>query len=138
MVVAFCGVLPDLLSPHLSLDSRHTALSHTVWAWILFGVLILIARRFAVKFLTHSLTLLCVLSYGGHIACDYITGGVSLFYPLHPAVQGDNYLPYWLWITCDGFLLIYLYLVYRWLPLRKRIRERKASSPLATTMTPGG
>ena len=33
-----------------------------------------------------------------------------------------GYLPYWLWITSDGLLLLYLYLVYRWLPLRRKIK----------------
>jgi hypothetical protein len=129
-VVALCGALPDILSPHLSLDARYTALSHTVWAWVLFSILFLILRKALPQTLSSSLVALCICAYGGHIVCDSITGGVSLFYPINPDVQGENYLPYWLWITCDGFLILYLYLVYRWLPLRNRIREIKASARL--------
>jgi len=114
-----------MLSPHLSLDARYTALSHTAWAWILFSALIIILRGIMPKIAPPSLAVLCICAYGGHILCDLITGGVSLFYPLNSAVQGGNYLPYWLWITCDGILILYLYLVYRWLPLRKQIRERR-------------
>lgn len=128
LLVAVCGASPDVLSPHLYLDSRHTAYSHTVWAWLIFAVLTLassqlkcVRQRFSVRVL-----ILCVLAYGGHIFCDLITGGVSLFYPWNPAVQGKNYLPYWLWITCDSLLIIYFYLIYRWLPLRKRMRARQA------------
>lgn len=134
--VALCGALPDILSPHLSLDARYTALSHTVWAWLIFGALILILHGIVPKIAAPSLAALCICAYGGHIFCDLITGGVSLLYPLNSTVQGENYLPYWLWITCDGILILYLYVVYRWLPLRKRIRER--SNAASATMSPAG
>lgn len=130
LIVAFCGVLPDLLSPHLSLDARHTALSHTVWAFLAFSLVVgLLAWRWPTVF-SRPMTVLCVVAYGGHLLCDAITGRVALFHPFWPAIQGKNVLPYWLWIACDGSLLLYLYLVYRWLPLRRKIKARNHPSPL--------
>jgi membrane-bound metal-dependent hydrolase YbcI (DUF457 family) len=126
MLVAVCGVLPDILSPHLSLDDRHVALSHTLWAFLTFSVLVgLLNRRWPTAF-TPSISLLCIAAYGGHLACDAITGGIALFYPLIRTVQGKNYLPYWLWITCDGLLILYVYFVYRWLPLRRNFKAKRA------------
>lgn len=125
-LVAFCGALPDLLSPHLSLEARHTAFSHTVWAFVVCSVLVAVLAWSLPKVFSLPISFLCIAAYGGHILCDAITGGVSLFYPLSTEVQGKNYLPYWLWITSDGLLVLYLYLVYRWLPLRRKLRKRQA------------
>ncbi len=130
-LVALCGALPDILSPHLYLDSRYTALSHTLWAFLLFVPFIGALAWLFPRIFILPISLLCIAAYGGHIACDAITGGVSLFYPYSHTVQGKNYLPYWLWITSDGLLVLYIYLVYRWLPLRRRFRERRTAAPLA-------
>jgi len=120
-IVAVCGMLPDLASPHLTLDDRHTAFSHTAWAALLFGAVVAaLAIRFP-KRIPPSFASLCFGAYSGHLACDAITGGIPLFYPSSTAIVGRNYLPYWLWITCDGALVLYLYFVYRWLPLRRKI-----------------
>ena len=126
-IVALCGALPDILSPHLSLEDRYTAYSHTVYAAAIFTALIGILSIFSP--LLRRLSILCILAYSGHIACDMISGGVALFYPYRIQVYGDAYMPYWLWITSDGLLILYLYLVYRWLPLRKKIRKRPNTTP---------
>lgn len=125
-IVSLCGVLPDVLSPHLTLDDRHTSLSHTAWAALLFGVVIARLAWRLPKLFPPAFARLCFAAYAGHLACDAITGGIPLFYPISPAVFGKNYLPYWLWITCDGALLLYLYLVYRWLPLRRKLHASKS------------
>jgi Ca2+/Na+ antiporter len=130
-IVAFCGALPDILSPHLSLESRYTALSHSVYALGIFIALIGIASIFSP--LLRRLSILCILAYAGHIACDMISGGVALFYPQRIHVYGDAYIPHWLWITSDGLLLLYIYLVYRWLPLRRRLKLKSPHTMIAAT-----
>lgn len=77
-----------------------------------------------------TIAVLCIGAYGTHIFCDLITGGVPLFSPLVLGVYGGPYLPFWSWIVLDGALLVYVYLVYRWLPLRRRI--------IPTARTPAG
>lgn len=120
-LVALCGALPDILSPHLSLDARHEAPSHTIWALLAFALLVVMLTWWRPRLFTPAISGLCIAAYAGHIACDAITGGVAFFFPFG-GVQGRNYLPYWLWITSDGLLLLHLYLVYRWLPLRRKIK----------------
>lgn len=120
-LVALCGALPDILSPHLSLDARYEAPSHTIWALLAFALLVVMLTWWQPRIFTPAVSGLCIAAYAGHIACDAITGGVAFFFPFG-GVQGRNYLPYWLWITSDGLLLLYLYLVYRWLPLRRKIK----------------
>jgi membrane-bound metal-dependent hydrolase YbcI (DUF457 family) len=127
-LVALCGVLPDVLSPHLYLDSRHTALSHTLWAFAVFAAAALLLRRFRPALLPAPLALLCICAYGGHILCDYLTGGVAFLYPCSTKISGKNHLPYWLWITCDGLLILYFYMIYRWIPLRRRFLDKKRLS----------
>lgn len=128
LLVAACGVLPDLLSPHLTLDTRHTALSHTALAALLFAMAVTACARRWPATLTPRLTLLCIAAYAGHLACDAITGGIAPWLPYSPVVIGENLLPYWLWIVCDGALILYLYLIYRWLPLRRRLRAHSSPS----------
>lgn len=120
MLVGFCGALPDVLSPHLSLDGRYAALSHTWWALLLFTGVIAILRWRAPRLFTSAISLLCIAAYAGHLFCDGITGGIAFKYPFDTAVFGKNYLPYWLWSASDCALFMYFYLIYRWLPLRRK------------------
>ena len=123
LIVALCGALPDILSPHLNLDDRHAAYSHTLWAYGLFILLFLLSAKSGLLKLGNRVLGLCIIAYGGHMFCDAITGGVALFYPFSFKVTGKNYLPFWLWVTIDGLLLLYLYLVYRWIPMRNKIKS---------------
>jgi len=128
-LVALCGALPDILSPHLSLYARYAAPSHTIWALLGFAIFIGALAKWRPRIFTPAISGLCIASYAGHIACDAITGGVVLFLP-YGGVQGGNYLPHSLWIISDGLLLFYLYLVYRWLPLRRKIKTGSKAAGL--------
>lgn len=121
-----------MLSPHLSLDARHSALSHTVWAFLVFSLVIGVLKWRRPKLFTPAIAALCIAAYGFHLFCDAITGGIALFYPLTKDVQGKALLPFWLWIASDGLLLIYFYLVYRWLPLRRKLKaSSRLTAPIA-------
>lgn len=122
--IAFCGVLPDVVSPHLGLDSRHASLSHTLWAFGAFALLLLGLTRMSKSRLSPRVAAMGAVAYGAHLACDAISGGIPWLLPVDSEILGDNYLPHWLWIVSDGALLFYVYLVYRWLPLRRRLRRR--------------
>jgi hypothetical protein len=127
LIVSICGAFPDMLSPHLSLDARHASLSHSVFALVFFACFI-----GAVSFyssLLRRLGFLCVFAYAAHIFCDLISGGVSLFYPYSFQVFGGGYMPFWFWITSDLALILYLYFVYRWIPLRKKASHSKIPAP---------
>ena len=48
---------------------------------------------------------------------------------MEPLVWGDTWLPFGTWFIFDGALLAYAYLVYRWLPLRRRITRSRDFAP---------
>lgn len=122
-IVGMAGVLPDALSPHLSLAARHASHSHSLPAFFAFMGGALVISRFVRRPESARVAMLACFAYGAHIACDAITGGVGLFLPFSNAVVGDNYLPYWSWDALDLALLFYVYMVFRWLPLRRRLTK---------------
>jgi len=90
--VAFAGVLPDLLSPHLGLEARHAAFSHSLVAWALF-VLLLAAVSLHPRLRAHRVLLaICAGAYLAHLLCDLVTGGVPLLAPFEPAIWGEAWL----------------------------------------------
>ena len=127
-LVCLSGALPDLLHPHLSLEARQASLSHTLWACLLFAVLVCVIARLSGK-ITRPVAWLCIAAYGGHIFLDGITGGVALLQPLSDRVSGGNYLPYWCWTASDILLLVEFYLAFRWLPMRRQWKRKRAAVP---------
>lgn len=130
--VALAGVLPDVINPHLDLEARDDAFSHSLFAWMLFAGILALAARHPRLAPHRRILALCGAAYAIHIACDLITGGVPLFSPVESLVWGDAWLPFRSWFVFDGALLAYAYLVYRWLPLRRRIIR-----PRHLTRSPG-
>jgi membrane-bound metal-dependent hydrolase YbcI (DUF457 family) len=127
--VAFSGVLPDVLNPHLGLEARHEAFSHSLVAWMIFAGLLALTARHPRLAPHRRILALCGAAYAAHIACDLITGGVPLFAPIESLVWGDAWLPFRSWFVFDGALLVHAYLVYRWLPLRRRITRSRDFTP---------
>ena len=130
--VALSGTLPDILSPHLGLDARHAALSHSFAAWVVFSALLALMAAQRRLRAHRAVICLCGGAYLAHLLCDLITGGIPLLLPIEPEVWGDAWLPFSSWFVLDGVLIVYVYLVYRWLPLRWRIR-RPSPGPSAQT-----
>lgn len=127
--VAFSGVLPDALSPHVGLAARHAALSHSLAAWAIFTVLLALAAALS-PWLRRRRAVLCLCSgaYLAHLFCDLISGGVPLLAPFDPAIRGEAWVPFPSWFVFDGVLLFYVYVVHRWLPLRRRLRLSRSTS----------
>lgn len=123
-VVAFCGILPDVLSPHIYLEARYESLSHTMWAWLVFTAMVLVAGRTWRQRVSPQLQILCIAAYGLHLACDMISGGIALFYPLSPSIHGGHYISYPMWYVSDVLLFLYAWLDFRVLP-----RLRKSPTP---------
>ena len=127
--VALSGVLPDVINPHLGLEARHEAFSHSLVAWMIFAGLLALAARRSRLARHRRIIVLCGAAYAAHIVCDLITGGVPLFAPMEPLIWGDTWLPFGTWFIFGGALLAYAYLVYRWLPLRRRITRSRDFTP---------
>ena len=125
-IVAICGVLPDILSPHIYLDGRYGSWSHTLWAWLGFTVIVLVAglawkSRFGTR-----LQILCIAAYALHLAADMISGGITLFHPFSPAIHGGHFISYLMWYVSDVLLFLYAWLEFRVLP---RLRKRATRVP---------
>lgn len=121
-IVAFCGILPDVLSPHIYLEARYESLSHTLWVWLAFTALVLLAGRAWRSRFTFRLQVLCIAAYAMHLLCDMISGGIALFYPLSPTIHGGHFISYFMWYVSDVLLFL-----YAWLDLRVLPRLRKAA-----------
>jgi hypothetical protein len=126
-VVAFCGILPDVLSPHIYLEARYESLSHTLWAWLAFAAMVLVAGRAWRQRVSPQLRILCIAAYGLHLACDMISGGIALFYPLSPTIHGGHFISYLMWYVSDVLLFLHAWIVWRVLP---RLRKRRSSAPV--------
>jgi hypothetical protein len=107
--VAFCGILPDILRPHLGLSSRLTSFSHTVWFVMLALPIILI-----LSYLWHSrnfvrFAMICWFAILLHLCCDMISGGIAPFYPLFGIKIGFYHIQPKFWILLD-VMTIFLFL----------------------------
>jgi len=116
------GILPDLLSPHLSLHARLTSWTHNIW--FLMGMLppaLILGRRMAGG-LTMGVALWVALSL--HLAADMITGGISPLFPWGERV-GIRTIPFRFWWALDLFLVpSAVFLVYLVSRLDRRVQNR--------------
>lgn len=98
LLIGAFGLLPDLLSPHLSLRARYSSISHT--AWFLLGCLV-VAVVLAIALPTFRMTIgFCWFAVVLHVACDLISGGVRLFPPYDRPV-GKYWVPPRYWLPLD-------------------------------------
>jgi hypothetical protein len=111
---------------HIYLEARYELLSHTLWAWLAFTALVLLAGRVWKARINSRLQILCIAAYAMHLACDMISGGTALFYPLSPTIHGGHFISYLMWYVSDVLLFL-----YAWLEMRVLSRLRQRSSPAA-------
>ena len=127
-IVAFAGILPDVLAPHIHLEGRYQAFSHTVWACAIFAGLLLAANLARPKQLPRPLAALCLGAYLLHLLCDMISGGIAPFHPFSATRHGGHVVNYLVWYLCDVLLFLHAWLTWRILPgLRKRRLETAAA-----------
>ncbi len=108
LAFAFCGVLPDILHPHIGLGSRLTSFSHTLWfALLALPIIIILSylwHRSLIRF-----GMICWLAILLHLFCDMISGGIAPLYPMLSMKIGIYYIsPKW-WIPLD-IIIISLFL----------------------------
>lgn len=129
--LAFCGMLPDLVDPHLSLDSRHASWSHTLAAYAAFTLLVAIIARKKPLLVEAKFAALLSGAYLAHLVCDVFTGGGAFLLPFSSRVFGDHYLAFETWVFCDLASLAVAYVLLRVLPgLRRRRLDESRRPPL--------
>jgi membrane-bound metal-dependent hydrolase YbcI (DUF457 family) len=127
VAIGIAGAMPDLINPHLSLAARMTSLSHGLPFWGGLTVVLLVGSLVKRKTLPVRLALLLSAAYLFHMSCDAISGGINWMYPVRSFVWGDYYVdPVW-WIPLDVVCVLMAYVMFRLVPLRAKVRERKFS-----------
>ncbi|MEP4078979.1 metal-dependent hydrolase [Haloferula sp.] len=129
-LIALFGALPDICTPHLSLDARYSSWSHTlaflaallpvcIWVSTLFPK----DRRLLVAFS-------CWLAAFLHLAADAVAGGIPWLMPwVMPTVTpnerigilGEFYIHPNYWIFSDAFFVILTWIL---VGLRQSLRRR--------------
>jgi membrane-bound metal-dependent hydrolase YbcI (DUF457 family) len=129
IVVGVFGMLPDFLSPHLSLESRHASLSHTIWFLTGLVLLLPLVRFVSEKASRIPVAVACWLAYGLHLAADGVSGGIAWLHPWRNEVIGRYWIEpqYWIWYDA-GFILL-VWFIYRVLPA---VRAKAISDHPAT------
>lgn len=126
-LIALAGALPDLVNPHLTLEARMTSWSHGLPCWL--GITVILVAFSLMNRRRFRLTLASLMSAALllHIACDAISGGVNLLYPLGDLRFARNWVgPLW-WIPLDVLCIIICYLLFRILPGLAKLRAAKKS-----------
>lgn len=108
--IGFFGTLPDLCSPHLSLEARYSSWSHTLW---FLGVLLPLGAMAAVFFEKDGrwkLAAACWLAALLHLAADAVAGGIPWLRPWRTDILGGYLIPpdHWLWYDA-AFLALTLF-----------------------------
>lgn len=117
LAVGFFGFLPDILSPHLSLESRQSSLSHTLWAVmavaLIVGPLVGFTCRKGSRL---PVAIACWIAYVLHLAADAISGGIVWLYPWRDDVLGRYWVPAPQWIWYDAGFILLVWAIYRVFP----------------------
>jgi len=124
--LAVAGALPDVMNPHIYLESRMTSWSHGLPAWLGFTVL-LFAASFVKKLrLRPSVVAMMSAAYLLHIFCDAISGGVNWLYPVRNLIWGEYWVGVVWWIPIDIVLLLTCYYHFRFKPMWAARRKSAA------------
>ena len=124
--IGVAGALPDLLNPHLSLESRMVSWSHGLPFWFGISIILLIGSLFVRDRMSLRLAACLSAAYLLHIGCDAISGGIDLLYPFGTWIVGYYWVdPLW-WIPIDIILILVSYLLFRILP---SLKNRRIAAP---------
>ena len=115
-VIGVFGILPDILSPHLSLESRYASWSHSIW--FLAGLLLLLplTRFIAERSSRLPVALACWFACLLHLAADAVSGGIAWLHPWRGDVLGHYWIEPQHWIWYDAGFILLVWFIYRVLP----------------------
>jgi len=128
VIIGIAGALPDLLSPHLSIDSRLNSWSHGLPFWFLLSTVLLLLCAVVRQRWNGPLALCASAAYGLHLFCDGISGGINLLYPYRNLIWGDYWVPPVYWIPLDILCVLICYWIFRLRPLWQKRGKQKAAA----------
>jgi hypothetical protein len=99
LIIGICGALPDILSPHTSLDARYSSFSHSIWFLLpaFFAVLFFSIRFPSLRFFLFC----CYFATALHVFCDLIAGGINVYGPFGRKIVGQYWVSFRHWIALD-------------------------------------
>jgi membrane-bound metal-dependent hydrolase YbcI (DUF457 family) len=105
VLVALCGALPDILSPHLSLEARLSSWTHNIWFFLGFAALALVLAAVTSRSGRWSAAVSCACAVGLHLLCDGVAGGIRPLHPLGGERWGEYFVHWRYWFVLDGINL---------------------------------
>ena len=121
VAIGIGGALPDLLTPHLSLESRLSSWSHGLPFWLLLTAGVISASLASRGRFDFRLATMVSGAYLLHILCDAVSGGVNFLYPYRDLVWGGYWVDPIYWIPLDILCISICYWLFRIAPaLRSR------------------
>jgi hypothetical protein len=126
VAVGAAGALPDLLSPHLSLEARLSSWSHGLPFWLLFTIGVVSAALISRRRFDLRLAVAVSGAYLFHILCDAVSGGVNFLYPYRDLVWGAYWVDPVFWIPLDVICILACYWMFRVLPALRLRRQAAA------------
>lgn len=116
-VVGLFGALPDLCTPHVSLEERFSSWSHTLWFLL---AITPVCAMTAVSFPKgeiprRRIAAACWLAVAIHLASDAVAGGIAWLHPWRADVVGRYFIPasQWFWWEAVFVLLTWVLLRLR-------------------------
>jgi len=100
-VVGVFGILPDLCTPHLSLEARFTSWSHTAWFLAALAPVAGMVASFFPKGSRWKVALFLWLAAFLHLAADAAAGGLAWLRPWRTDLIGAYYIHPAYWVWCD-------------------------------------
>ena len=116
VAIGIAGALPDILNPHLTLESRLASWSHGIPFWVVFSVLTFVLTYFWKRRVSYVLAGYMSCAYLFHIVCDAISGGINLWHPFFDFVWGGYWVDPIFWIPFDALTVISCYILFRVMP----------------------
>jgi len=100
MFIGLAGILPDLLSPHISLAARLTSWTHNVWFLVCIAPILLLFAKIVSKQKTFLLGMFLWLAVALHLIVDMSSGGISPIYPFVAVIRFRT-IPFQYWLHAD-------------------------------------
>lgn len=124
IAIGVAGALPDILSPHLSLEARMTSWSHGLPFWVALTTCLVIASLVSQRRFPLRLSLALSLAYLFHLICDAISGGINWLYPVSDFIWGEYWVSPIFWIPLDIVCVLLCYYLFRLRPLLRKSKSR--------------
>lgn len=116
-VIGLFGILPDVCSPHITLEDRHASFSHSVWFMAGLSLALPMAAVFLQREYRWQVATACWIAAALHLVADAISGGIAWLHPWKPDVIGAYHIPPEDWIWHDGGFIILAWLLLRTVPV---------------------